>query len=74
MASLMNIAISASGIFSTYLNKLFVITRETTKDGAIITPANYDDLGVLLWTVIIVGFVVPIVTILKFNPDPSIKK
>ena len=74
MASLMNIALSAGGIFSTYLNKLFVITRETTKDGAIITPANYDDLGLLLWTVIIVGFVVPIVTILKFNPDPSIKK
>jgi len=74
MASLMNIAISASGIFSTYLNKLFVITRETSKDAVIITQANYDDLGVLLWTVILIGFIVPIVTILKFNPDASTNK
>jgi hypothetical protein len=74
MASLMNIAISASGIFSTYLNKLFVITRETSKDAVIITQANYDDLGVLLWTVILIGFIVPIVTILKFNPDASNNK
>lgn len=74
MASLMNIALSAGGILSKYLNQLFVITRETSKDGFIVTPANYDDLGMLLWVVIIIGFVVPIVTIIKFNPDPSKKK
>lgn len=74
MASLMNIALSAGGILSKYLNKLFVVTRETSEGGVIITPANYDDLGMLLWIVIIIGFIVPIVTIIKFNPDPSIQK
>jgi MFS family permease len=52
MASLMNIALSASGLFSKYLNQIFVLTREMTKDAEIVTPANYDDLGILLWIVI----------------------
>jgi MFS family permease len=71
MASLMNIALSASGLFSKYLNKVFVLTREIKEKGSVITPANYDDLGILLWIVIGVGFIVPIVTILIFNPDPD---
>jgi hypothetical protein len=71
MASLMNIALSASGLFSKYLNQIFVLTREMTKDGEIVTPANYDDLGILLWIVIGVGFILPIVTIWVFNPDPK---
>jgi hypothetical protein len=74
MASLMNIALSAGGLLSKYLNKIFVITREMHEGGRIIVPANYDDLGWLLWIVIIVGFVIPIVTIIKFNPDPSSSK
>jgi MFS family permease len=71
MASLMNIALSASGLLSKYLNQIFVLTREIKKDGVVITPANYDDLGILLWVVIGVGFIVPIVTIWMFNPDPK---
>ena len=63
MASLMNIAISAGGIFSKYLNKLFIVTREVQQDGTMIIAANYDQLGGLLWTVIAIGFFVPIVTI-----------
>jgi len=74
MASLMNIALSAGGLLSKYLNKIFILTREIKENGVVTTPANYDDLGMLLWVAIIVGFIVPIVTILKFNPDPSIKK
>jgi len=74
MASLMNIALSASGLFSKYLNKIFVLTREIKEKGVLVTPANYDDLGILLWIVIGIGFVVPIVTIWVFNPDPSNKK
>ena len=74
MASLMNIALSASGLLSKYLNKIFVVTREIKKDGVVVTPANYDELGILLWIVILVGFVVPIVTIWRFNPDPDFKK
>ena len=71
MASLMNIALSASGLFSKYLNKVFILTREIKENGTVVTPANYDDLGILLWIVIGVGFIVPIVTIWVFNPDPS---
>ena len=74
MASLMNIALSASGLLSKYLNKIFVVTREIKKEGVVVTPANYDELGILLWIVILVGFVVPIVTIWLFNPDPDLKK
>lgn len=74
MASLMNIALSASGLLSKYLNKVFLLTREIKEQGVVVTPANYDDLGILLWIVIGVGFLVPIVTILLFNPDPKIKK
>ena len=73
MASLMNIALSASGLFSKYLNQVFVLTREIKKDGTVVTPSNYDDLGILLWIVIGVGFVLPIVTIWLFNPDPDNK-
>lgn len=73
MASLMNIALSASGLFSKYLNQIFVLTREIKKDGTVVTPSNYDDLGILLWIVIGVGFVLPIVTIWLFNPDPDNK-
>lgn len=74
MASLMNIALSAGGLISKYLNKIFIMTREIKEEGHILVSANYDDLGMLLWIVIIIGFVVPIATIMKFNPDPSIKK
>ena len=74
MASLMNIALSASGLFSKYLNKIFLLTREVKENGVVVTPANYDELGILLWIVIGVGFVVPIVTIWMFNPDPVTKK
>jgi MFS family permease len=73
MASLMNIALSASGLLSKYLNKIFVLTREIKNNGTVVTPANYDDLGILLWIVIGVGFIVPIVTIWLFNPDPQNK-
>ncbi len=71
MASLMNIALSASGLFTKYLNQLFVLTREIKKDALVVTPANYNDLGILLWIVIGVGFILPILTIWIFNPDPN---
>lgn len=74
MASLMNIALNAGGLLSKYLNKVFIMTREIKEGDHILVSANYDDLGMLLWIVIIIGFVVPIATIIKFNPDPSIRK
>jgi len=69
MASFMNIALAAAKLFTKYLNEIFVVTREIKQNGLIITPADYSQLGMLMWVVIIIGFVVPIVTIWKFNPD-----
>ncbi len=71
MASLMNLALSAGGIFTKYLNKIFVITREISVDNNITTNADYSELGVLLWLVIIIGLVLPIVVIIKFNPEKN---
>ncbi|MDD5360180.1 MAG: hypothetical protein PHI79_02475 [Sulfurovaceae bacterium] len=68
MASLMNIALSASGLFTKYLNKIFVVTREVKENGVLTSVANYDNLGILLWIVIIVGTLVPLVAIWKFDP------
>lgn len=71
MASLMNIALSAGGLFTKYLNQLFVVSREVVTDGVITTVQDYSELGSLLWIVIIIGFVVPIVTIIKYNPNKA---
>ncbi len=74
MASLMNIALSAGGLLSKYLNQVFVISREVKENDIMVTAANYDDLDVLLWIGLVFGFVIPIITIMKFNPDSGIKK
>ena len=71
MASLMNIALSAGGLLTKYLNKIFVVSREVVSDGVITTAQDYSELGSLLWLVIIVGFIVPIAVILKFNPNKA---
>lgn len=71
MASLMNIALTAGGLLTKYLNKLFVVSREVITDGVITTPQDYSELGTLLWVVIIVGFAIPILTIVKFNPNKA---
>jgi MFS family permease len=67
MASLMNIALSAGGLLTKYINKWFEVTREITKDGVIITSANYDNLGILLWIVVLSGLIIPLLIIWKFN-------
>ncbi|SMN01159.1 Folate carrier, cyanobacterial type [uncultured Candidatus Thioglobus sp.] len=71
MTSLMNIALSAGGLFTKYLNKLFVVSREIVTDGVVTTAQDYSQLGDLLWVVIGVGFVVPIAVILKYNPNKA---
>ncbi len=69
MASLMNIALSAGGLFTKYLNQFFVVSREVITDSVVTTAESYTELGSLLWVVIIIGFVVPIITIIKYNPN-----
>jgi MFS family permease len=68
MASLMNIALSAGGLFSKYLNKLFVVTREVKENGVVVVAQDYSQLGFLLWVVVLIALIVPIVTILLFDP------
>ncbi|MBD3798056.1 MAG: hypothetical protein IE887_10060, partial [Campylobacterales bacterium] len=69
MASLMNIALSASGLLTKYLNGIFVVTREVKENGVLTSVANYDNLGILLWIVTIIGTLVPMFVIWKFDPQ-----
>ncbi|MCC6534978.1 MAG: hypothetical protein IT531_20715 [Burkholderiales bacterium] len=65
MASFTNLALSASQLGTKYLNGVFVVAREV-KDaaGRVSVSADYSELGVLLVTVIVIGFVAPMVAIL----------
>lgn len=66
MASFTNLALSASQLGTKYLNQIYEIKREV-KDaatGQITMSADYSELGHLLITVTIIGFVLPLVTIL----------
>ena len=64
-ASFTNIALSARELLTSYLNKIFVISREVVDEQSnkIIAKANYDDLDNLLITLIIVTLVIPLITI-----------
>jgi len=66
MASFTNLALSASQLGTKYVNQLYTITREV-KDPvthAVTTPANYDDLGILLITVTLLVFTLPLIAVL----------
>jgi hypothetical protein len=58
MAAFTNLALSASQLGTKYLNKIFVIER-----------GQYDELGVLMISVAVIGLVVPVVAVLIFNPE-----
>ena len=64
-ASFTNIALSARELFTSYLNKVFVIKREVVdkQSNEILVKANYDDLDNLLISLIIITLVVPLITI-----------
>jgi len=64
MASFTNLALSLSQLGTKYYNQIFSITREVKdKTGKISVPQDYSELGLLLWTVILVGLVMPFVAI-----------
>ncbi len=66
MASFTNLALSASQLGTKYLNQFYEVTREV-KDpstGQVVIPADYSELGQLLIVVTIIGFVLPLLTIL----------
>jgi hypothetical protein len=56
MASLMNIALSAGGLLTKYLNKIFVVSREVVSDGVVTVAQDYSQLGDLLWVVVVSSF------------------
>ncbi|MFN9129479.1 MAG: hypothetical protein ACK5WE_20300 [bacterium] len=64
MASFTNLALSASQLGTKYLNQVFDVTREV-KDatGAVKVPADYSELGMLLVTVMVIGFVLPMLAV-----------
>jgi len=58
MAAFTNLALSASSLGTQYLNRIFIIER-----------GHYDQLGMLMITVILLSLVLPILTVVLFNPE-----
>ncbi len=65
MAALINLALSLSQLLTKLLNHWFIVTREVknTMTGVVSIPADYSQLGNLFFTVMLLGFTIPIVTI-----------
>ncbi|MCF8015564.1 MAG: hypothetical protein K9L65_07650, partial [Chromatiaceae bacterium] len=64
MASFTNLALSAGQLGTKYLNQLYAVTREVRVDGVVTVPADYSELGWLLWTVMALGLVLPFAAII----------
>ncbi|MGR9037581.1 MAG: hypothetical protein ACU83O_13505, partial [Gammaproteobacteria bacterium] len=66
MAAFVNLALSLSQLLTKFLNQWFIISREVRDavTGAIIVPADYSQLGGLFFTVMLLGFLLPIMTII----------
>lgn len=66
MASFTNMALTASSLLTKYANQIFVVTREVKDQatGAVQMPADYSQLGWLLITVAVIGFLAPLLTVL----------
>jgi len=56
MAAFTNLALSASNLGTKYLNKIFIIER-----------GRYDELGMLMVAVTVLGLVLPVVTVILVN-------
>ena len=72
MASFTNLALSASQLGTKYLNQIFTVTREV-KDrttGTITVPADYSELGWLMWSAMLLGFLVPVAAVLLIKLSP----
>lgn len=65
MASFTNLALSASSLGTRYLNQVFVVTREATDPatGALVTGADYSQLGHLLIASAAITVIVPLVAV-----------
>lgn len=64
MASFMNLALTAGTLFSKFLNQIFIVTREVVdQNGAVLTHADYSQLGYLLIITSVIGLVIPLLAI-----------
>jgi hypothetical protein len=63
MSSFVNLALSASQLGTKYLNQLYTVTREVREDGIVTVPADYSQLGWLLWTVMGLTLLLPFAAI-----------
>ncbi len=63
MASLMNLALTAGGLLTKYLNEIFVVSREVVENGKVIIPQDYSKLGILMIIVTVLNITIPTVTI-----------
>ena len=72
MASFTNLALSASSLFTKYLNQVFTITRQVTdpETGVVEVPADYSQLGVLLITVAVITVGLPLLTVFVIQRSP----
>jgi hypothetical protein len=66
MASFTNLALSLSQLGTQYLNEVFVVTREVRDQttGALLTEADYSQMGPLLVTQMLLGLALPFAAIL----------
>ena len=72
MASFTNLALSASQLGTKYLNQIFTVTREV-RDRAndrITVPADYSELGALMWSAMLLGLIVPVAAVLVIRYSP----
>jgi hypothetical protein len=58
MAAFTNLALSASHLGTQYLNDIFVVER-----------GQYDELGILMITAAFLSLILPVITVLLFNPS-----
>jgi hypothetical protein len=80
MAALINLALSLSQLLTKWLNQWFIVTREIkdTSTGIVTTPADYSQLGGLFFTVMFLGFAIPMLMIyiakrtLLCKPEPKV--
>jgi BT1 family len=72
MASFTNLALSFSTLGTRYLNQLFFVSREVRDQatGALVVPADYSELGILLITVTALSLLLPMATILLIQKSP----
>ena len=76
MASLMNLALTAGGLLTKYLNEMFPVSREVIQNGKVIVPMDYSNIGILMIIVTALNVTLPVITIyyLMIKNSSEIKK